>query len=113
PTISGGDQESLGADTSSLKPERSNTIELGTKWDVLDNKLSLTAAIFQNERKDAQISIDANTTAQAGKTRVRGLELGISGQITREWSVFGGYTYMDSELLKGSYNSVNEGDPLA
>ncbi|ROT46687.1 TonB-dependent siderophore receptor [Pusillimonas sp. NJUB218] len=113
PTISGGDQESLGADTSSLKPERSNTIELGTKWDVLDNKLSLTAAIFQNERKDAQINIDANTTAQAGKTRVRGLELGISGQITREWSVFGGYTYMDSELLKGSYDSVNEGDPLA
>ena len=113
PTISGGDQESLSAGQNELKPERSNTIELGTKWDVLNEKLSLTAALFQNERKDAQIEVDSGIYEQAGKTRVRGLELGISGQITPKWNVFGGYTYMDSELLKGAYDGVNEGDPLA
>jgi len=113
PTISGGDQESLSAGQNELKPERSSTIELGTKWDVLNEKLSLTAALFQNERKDAQIEVDSGIYEQAGKTRVRGLELGISGQITPKWNVFGGYTYMDSELLKGAYDGVNEGDPLA
>jgi catecholate siderophore receptor len=113
PTISGGDQESLSAGLNELKPERSSTIELGTKWDVLDEKLSLTAALFQNERKDAQIEIAPNIYEQAGKTRVRGLELGVSGQITPKWRVFGGYTYMDSELLKGAYDGVNKGDPLA
>jgi catecholate siderophore receptor len=43
---------------------------------------------------------------------VRGLELGISGQITPKWAVYGGYTYMDSELVRGAYSNVNVGDPL-
>lgn len=36
----------------------------------------------------------------AGKQRVDGVELGISGSITDAWTVFAGYTYLDSELLK-------------
>ena len=47
------------------------------------------------------------------KAEVRGLELGVSGNITPVWTVFGGYTYMDSELVRGAYNNVNVGDPLA
>jgi catecholate siderophore receptor len=113
PTISGGDQEGLGDGYDSLKPERSATIELGTKWNLLDERLNLTAALFQNDRKDAQIEVADGIFAQAGQTRVRGLELGVSGQITPQWNVFGGYTYMDSTLVKGAYNGVNEGDPLA
>lgn len=113
PTISGGDQEGLSADTRRLDPEKSNTIELGTKWDLMDDRLSLTAALFRTERKDAQIAVDANTFAQAGKTRVQGVELGFSGAITPRWNVFGGYAFMDSELVKGAYNSVNVGDQLA
>ncbi|MFT0534049.1 TonB-dependent receptor [Castellaniella hirudinis] len=116
PNMSGGDQDSLGVSGANslgdLKPEKSQTIELGTKWDLLDNRLNLTAAIFQNERRDAQIEVDPGVYAQAGKTRVRGLELGINGQITPDWSVYGGYAYLDSELLAGAYNNVNVGDPL-
>jgi catecholate siderophore receptor len=113
PTVSGGDQESLSADTNELDPEKSSTIELGTKWDVLNEKLTLTAAVYQVERKDAQIEVDDGVFEQAGKTRVRGLELGFAGAVTHKWNVFGGYTYMDSELVKGAYDGVNEGDPLA
>jgi catecholate siderophore receptor len=113
PTVSGGDQEALTADMNTLKPEKSTTIELGTKWKLLDERLGLTAAIYQNDRRDAQIEVDPDVFAQAGKTRVRGLELGISGQLTPKWNVYGGYTFMDSELLKGAYSGVNEGDPLA
>lgn len=113
PTVSGGDQEGLSADTRRLDPEKSKTIELGTKWTFVDERLALTAALFRNERKDAQIAVDANTFEQAGKTRVQGLELGFSGAVTPRWNVFGGYAYMDSELVKGAYNSVNAGDPLA
>ncbi len=113
PTISGGDQESLSADVGTLKPEESSTIELGTKWKLLDERLNLTAAIFQNDRKDAQIEVDPGIFAQAGKTRVRGLELSVSGELTPKWSLYGGYAYMDSELLKGAYSGTTEGDPLA
>lgn len=113
PSMSGGDQDSLSADTSVLRPEKSRTLELGTKWNVLNERLSLTAALFQNERRDAQIEVEPDVFAQAGETRVRGFELGVAGQITPKWGVYGGYAYMDSELVHGAYDSVNEGDPLA
>src|SRR5690606_14148635 len=119
PNMSGGDQDSLSTGRNNptkigdLKPEKSNTIELGTKWNLLDQRLGLTAALFNTERRDTQIQVDPDTYEQAGKTRVRGLELGISGQITPKWGVYGGYTYMDSKLVQGAYSNVNEGDPLA
>lgn len=113
PTVSGGDQESLSADTDRLDPEKSRTIELGTKWELFDNRLSLTGAVFQTERKNAQIEVAPGQFDQAGKTRVKGVELGFSGNVTPKWNVFGGYAFMDSELLKGAYNGVNEGDELA
>jgi len=113
PTVSGGDQEGLSAGIGELKPERSRTLELGTKWDVLDEKLNVTAALFQTDRRDAQIEVEPDVFAQAGKTRVRGLELGIAGELSPGWNVYGGYTYMDSKLVEGPYDGVNEGDPLA
>ncbi|MDN5842514.1 MAG: TonB-dependent siderophore receptor, partial [Alcaligenaceae bacterium] len=113
PTMTGGDQEGISPTIDELKPEKSRTIELGTKWDLLDQRLSLTAALFNTERRDTQIQIDPDVYEQAGKTRVRGLELGIAGQITPKWSVYGGYTYMDSELIEGDFDSNNVGEPLA
>lgn len=113
PTVSGGDQEGVTANMDELKPEKSRTIELGTKWNVLDERLNLSAALFQTERRDAQIEVEPDVFQQVGETRVRGLELGIAGQVTPKWSMFGGYTYMDSELVRGAYDGVNEGDPLA
>ncbi|GAA0778339.1 TonB-dependent siderophore receptor [Castellaniella ginsengisoli] len=113
PSMTGGDQETLSPTLDELKPEKSRTIELGTKWNLLDDRLGLTAALFENERRDAQIDLEDGSTAQAGKTRVRGLELGISGKITPKWAVYGGYAYMDSKLVQGDYGNVREGDPLA
>src|SRR3546814_16215655 len=84
PTMSGGDQEGISPTIDELKPEKSRTIELGTKWDLLDQRLSLTAALFDTERRDAQIEVDPDVFEQAGKTSLRGLELGISGQITHK-----------------------------
>src|SRR5690606_33845148 len=104
PTLQGGDSGSLSADMDTLKPEKSRTIELGTKWNVFDERLSLTAALFENERRDAQIEVEPGVVAQAGKTRVRGLELGISGEVMPGWMMYGGYTYMDSELVSGAYD---------
>jgi catecholate siderophore receptor len=51
----------------SLKPEKTKSIELGTKWDLLDKKLNLTAAVFRNEVTNVRIS-DATGTYM-GATR--------------------------------------------
>ena len=67
--------------SSNRKPPVPN--EIGTKWDVLDNKLSLTAAIFRNETNNARVR-DPNTSLaeMVGRKSVTGLELGFAGSIT-------------------------------
>ncbi|PIC01968.1 TonB-dependent siderophore receptor [Caulobacter sp. X] len=119
PGISAGDQNSNTATgtgnlaTTQLEPEESESFEAGAKANVFHDTLALSAAAFKTTRKNAQIQIDANTYAQVGEVEVKGFELGFSGNVTPKWQVFGGYTYMDSELVRGAYTSVNQGDPLA
>ena len=98
--------------TSDLKPEETVNYELGTKWDVFHDRLSLTAAVFRTEKKNTRVLTDSFTYENAGESRVDGLELSASGKITDKWQVFAGYSYLKSELVdpgkKGNRNgSVN------
>lgn len=127
PTISGGDQNGAPSNGSGnlngdvLDPEDTESYEIGAKANLFGERLSLSAAAFQTTRKNAQILVDVDRYDQAGEVEVRGLELGVSGNITPAWTVFGGYTYMESELVKGAVTiedgepvpSLFEGDPLA
>jgi catecholate siderophore receptor len=96
----------------SLEPEKSRTVEVGTKWQVFDDRLTLSAAAFQDIRKNTSVAVSATETEQVGEAKVRGIELGFSGSITPRWNVFGGYTFMNSELTKGAFNSGAVGQDL-
>jgi catecholate siderophore receptor len=98
--------------SSSLEPEKSRTVELGTKWQVFDDRLTLSAAAFHDIRKNTSVAVSATEVSQVGEAKVRGIELGFSGNITPKWNVFGGYTFMDSEVTKGAYNSGAVGQDL-
>src|SRR5262249_37761411 len=73
-----------------LAPEQTHTIEAGAKVDVLDGKLSLSGAVFQIEKTNLRITDPTNSTVSIldGIARVRGIELGVVGQLTDKWSVF-------------------------
>ncbi|WP_019410900.1 TonB-dependent receptor [Pseudomonas psychrophila] len=98
---------------SDLDPEETVNYELGTKWDVLNDRLSLTAAVFRTEKKNTRVLTDAFTYQNAGESRVDGIELSASGKITDKWQVFAGYSYLKSELvdsgLKGRNGVVSAG----
>ncbi len=114
PTISAGDQNTGGAvGAELLDPEETESFEIGAKANLFGDRLALSGAAFFLKRENAQIQTDPGIFKQAGEAEVRGVELGVSGNITREWQVFGGYTWMESELVSGAYNNVNIGDPLA
>ncbi|WP_334161142.1 TonB-dependent receptor [Phenylobacterium sp.] len=118
PTISGGDQNTTGAGSGNLAnvlldPEEVTSIEAGVKWAFLNDRLSASAAYFDLKRENAQIQIASGIYAQAGEARAKGVELAVTGAVNRDWQVFGGYTYMDTELVRGAFNVVNVGDPLA
>ncbi|OAL79500.1 MULTISPECIES: TonB-dependent receptor [unclassified Acinetobacter] len=98
--VDGGDgSEAIGQVYMDLDPEESRTFEIGTKWDVLNERLSLTAAVFRTEKQNTRIQLDAATYTNGGETQVDGLELGVNGQITDKWAVSAGYTYLDSETV--------------
>lgn len=98
-----------GINTSDLKPEETVNYELGTKWDLFHNRLSLTAAVFRTEKKNTRILVSNNTYETAGESRVDGLELSASGKITDQWQVFAGYSYLKSELVDPGKNATRSG----
>src|SRR5690606_1741604 len=102
----------VSSDSADLEPEKSRTVEVGTKWQLFDDRLMLTAALFQDVRKNTSVMVSATESEQVGKAKVRGIELGFSGSITPKWNVFGGYTFMDSELVKGAFDSGAVGQEL-
>lgn len=124
PTLAGGNTQIFG-------PEKNRAIELGTKWELFDRHLLVTAALFQTEKDNAReaqninqntsaatlaslgCTYPANTTGNvscitAGAAyRIRGIDLGVGGKITDKWSVFGGLVLMQSEVTKSLAPSPN------
>jgi len=84
---------------SDLEPETTKNYELGTKWDLFHERLSLTAAIFRTEKENTRVLVANNTYENSGTTRVDGIELGASGKLTDKWQVFAGYSYLKSEAV--------------
>ena len=101
-------------DAASAKPETSQNIELGTKWNVLDDKLLLTAAVFRTTKKDVMEGADYGTigTFNTGKNRVQGLELSVAGKITPKFEMQAGAAFMKSKVLE-SNTAANVGRPLS
>ena len=93
----------------SLDPETSRQYELGAKWDLLDGNLSLTAAIFDTEKDNVRSQISTGVYELTGDIRVKGFQLSAAGRLTRNWQVFGGYTYLDAEIVKASVLDGTQG----
>lgn len=112
--IDGGDgSESITVAIENLKPEKVRTMELGTKWDILEDKLNLTAAIFRTEKTNTRSTDADGSTRNIGETRVDGIELGINGNVTEKWAISAGYTYLDSELIDSGFENIGTtADPV-
>ncbi len=80
------------ANRTDFKPQKANTSEIGTKWQVLDKRLLLTAALFRTDIENEVEQNDDGTYSQYGKKRVEGYEISVAGNITPAWQVIGGYT---------------------
>jgi len=89
---------------SALDPQKTTNVELGTKWDVIQKQLALTAALYRTVNKNEfpqLVDAATNTYSQLGKRQVQGIELGAVGQITKNWSVTAGLATMDTEIKEG------------
>ncbi|WP_443027214.1 TonB-dependent receptor [Sphingomonas sp. LR60] len=90
--------------TCGVAPETARNYEVGAKAGLFGRRLELTAAVFRNERSNYRIPSNdpALPTVQVldGRSRVDGIALGVSGNVTPNWTIFANYTYLDSEVLQ-------------
>ncbi|MDD2062208.1 TonB-dependent receptor [Pseudomonas sp. 25571] len=99
--------------SSDMEPEETTNYEIGTKWDLLDQRLSLAAALFRTEKENARVQVDTTSYENVGETRVQGIELSASGKLTDKWQVFAGYTYMQARQIDGgALGKANDGNQL-
>jgi catecholate siderophore receptor len=101
---SSGDQfSSLTAVTQTLKPEKFSNYEFGAKWDVFQS-LSLTTAVYSLDRTNTRATDpnDPTRIVQTGSQRTKGLELGVSGRVTRDWQIVGGYAHQDAQVTSAT-----------
>lgn len=94
------------ADNVDVSPQKTSTLEIGTKWDVFDKKLLLSAAVFRTEVSNeiSQDTVTSNLYVQDGKKQVDGIELGASGEVARGWSVQASAAFMNARVSNGTTN---------
>lgn len=96
------------ANSCNVAPETARSYEVGAKADLFGRRLQLTAALFRNERTNYRVpSNDPVTPALQvldGRSRVDGVALGASGNITPAWSIFANYTYLNGKVLQSVSN---------
>ena len=100
-------------DNDTLDPDTFSNLELGLKWDFA-NRLSFTTAIFEIEQSSPQeaapiidpvtgLVIDANIgTLEIVDSKIRGIEAQIQGQLTDQWDITAGYSYLEGDQVATS-----------
>ncbi len=108
---------SLQASTTTLAPERNETYELGSKWDLFQEKLSLNGSLYHTEKLNQRETDPTNSNFQilAGDAVAKGVELEAVGRLTEAWQMSGGYGYTFSSIVKSPNSSATSdlGRPLA
>jgi catecholate siderophore receptor len=95
-------------------PQKTKTAEIGTKWDLLDKKLAVTAAVYKTQVEN-EVEQDPTSLLyyQTGKKSVQGIELGVTGNVTADLALTLGYSYMDTKVDSGKVVTAGGDNVLA
>ncbi|WP_392339107.1 TonB-dependent siderophore receptor [Moritella marina] len=98
-----------------LDPVKGKLYELGSKWELMDNQLFVSGAIFDITQENIVISQNISgtqtETTQAGKQVHRGAEFSAMGYVTEAVSLSGSMTYLDAEIHDEFDSSIDGNRP--
>jgi catecholate siderophore receptor len=102
------------ADNPIFDPQKARTTEVGTKWDLLGEKLLLTAALYRTTVTNEVVQDPTDLQYyQVGRKRVQGVEVTAVGKLTDDWAVSAGFTTTDAKVEKGASVTSDGSDDLA
>ncbi len=106
---------SLSASTANLPPEKNKTYEFGTKWDMMQRRLSLRTAVFRTEKTNAREPDPTNPllSVLAGNQRVNGAQIELRGRVTSRWEILSSYANLDGKVVSSNYYPAAIGATLA
>jgi iron complex outermembrane recepter protein len=90
-----------------LKPQIGTQYELGVKASMLEDKVMTSATLFDLTKTNiTEYDPLSSFPLLVGEVRSRGLELDISGQVTKHVSLIGSYTYDQAIITKDPFNGT-------
>ncbi|MEM9633721.1 MAG: TonB-dependent siderophore receptor [Pseudomonadota bacterium] len=92
------------ADGNRFEPEKAQQYEVGVKYQDPQDRIRLTAALFDLTR-DNVLTTDPNNPAfsvQTGEVRSRGIELQAQANLFESWDLLASYTAYDLEITKSN-----------
>lgn len=94
-----------------MKPEKSHLYEVGGKWSLLNQRLGITASLFHLDKSNQMVSdpLSGAVTSTGDKGYNEGIELGISGNVMKNWDVYGAFAAYHSKIT-GSQTVGNKGN---
>ena len=106
-----GDAYSLSAANVNVPPEQAINLELGTKLDSEDGKISLRASAFRSTKlHERNTDPLVNRVTLSGKRHVAGFDMDIAGRITPTWEIYFSYMWLPvANIDKGVAGSEGEG----
>lgn len=81
-------------------PEKSQNLEAGSKWELLNGNLSLRTAVFRTQKTNERY-LDLTRMDSAiltGKRHTDGIEVETVGNLTKRWKILGSMALMRSEI---------------
>lgn len=98
--------ESVSPPEIGVTPKRGKQYEVGVKYSPMSMNALFSAAIYDLTQENVSIAVvvpgGGIQQQTVGETRVRGLDLEAKAELTENLSLVGGYSYMKSDVLRGS-----------
>lgn len=107
--------ESVAPPSIGVTPERGKQYEVGAKYAPAGMNALFSVAVYDLTQDDVSISVvqPSGFISQEtiGESRVRGLDMEAKAELTDNISLIGGYSYMESEVVRGEvYGTVITGN---
>lgn len=102
---------SLSANNALQDPQENETYEVGTKWDLLNDKLNLNGAYFRTNKSNVYETnpVDTTQVLNVGNQRVQGVQIGALGHMASHFDLIVGYAYLNGIVT----NSVLNASPFS
>lgn len=98
-------QTAVGADGDLIEPREGDQYEVGIKGSYMGGALNARVSAFRlydENRAAASSDPGANYSVPVGEMRIQGGEFEVTGNLTEQWQVIAGYTYLDTEVKEAS-----------